>query len=170
MWVWHSKNITEIHIYPLGPWTSVVQSVQMAIQSLIWVAMMEPCMYVCVCVYLFVFPHPREQTFYLKLESILYANNEGWAKPILHSGTGKLCLKGVFLSQSKTGCSDRPTDLEFGFPSWLFKHSTTEKQRTMPHGHLGNAYLVICKVGVTCTYTSKNEEQPWGFAGRILKE
>ena len=33
--------------------------------------------YVCVCVYLFVFPHPRKQTFYLKRESSLYTNNKG---------------------------------------------------------------------------------------------
>jgi len=26
----------------------------------------------------FVFPHPREQTFYLKLESSLYTNNKGY--------------------------------------------------------------------------------------------
>ena len=34
---------------------------------------------VCVClhVYLFVFPHLRKQTFYLKLESSLYTNNKG---------------------------------------------------------------------------------------------
>ena len=34
--------------------------------------------YVCMYVYLFVFPHPREQTFYLKLESSLYANNKAY--------------------------------------------------------------------------------------------
>jgi len=34
-------------------------------------------MYVCRYVYLFVFPHPREQTFYMKLESSLYTNNKG---------------------------------------------------------------------------------------------
>jgi len=31
-------------------------------------------------------------------------------------------------------------------------------------------YLVVWKVGVTHTYANKNEEQPGGFAGRILKE
>jgi len=34
------------------------------------------CVYVCMNVYLFVFPHPREQTFYLKLESSLYTNSK----------------------------------------------------------------------------------------------
>ena len=37
------------------------------------------------------------------------------------------------------------------------------------HGHPGNVYLVVWKVGVTCTYANKNEEQPGGFAGTILK-
>jgi len=35
------------------------------------------CMYVSMYVYLFVFPHSHEQTFYLKLESNLYTNNKG---------------------------------------------------------------------------------------------
>jgi len=35
------------------------------------------CMYVCMYAYLFVFPHPREQTFYLKLKSSLYTNDKG---------------------------------------------------------------------------------------------
>jgi len=35
------------------------------------------CVFVCLYVYLFVFPHPREQTFYLKLESSLYTINKG---------------------------------------------------------------------------------------------
>ena len=44
---------------------------------------------VCVCLYvcMFVFPHPREQTFYLKLESSLFTIDK---EPILHSCTGKL--------------------------------------------------------------------------------
>jgi len=63
------------------------------------------------------------------------------------------------------------TDFEAGSPSQLLRHSTTEKQqRTRPHGHPGNAYLVVWKVGVTCTYANENEEQRGGFAGRILKE
>jgi len=33
--------------------------------------------FLCMYVYLFVFPHPREQIFYLKLESSLYTNNKG---------------------------------------------------------------------------------------------
>ena len=33
--------------------------------------------FVCLYAYLFVFPHPREQTFYLKLESSLYTINKG---------------------------------------------------------------------------------------------
>jgi len=40
----------------------------------------------------------------------------------------------------------------------------------MLHGPPGNAYLVAWKVGVTRTYANENEEQPGGFAGRILKE
>ena len=35
------------------------------------------CVYACMYVCLFVFPHPREQTFYLKLESSLYTNDKG---------------------------------------------------------------------------------------------
>ena len=35
----------------------------------------------------------QKQTFYLKLESSLYTNNEGLTKPILHSRTGKLSLE-----------------------------------------------------------------------------
>jgi len=62
------------------------------------------------------------------------------------------------------------TDFEASFPSRLFRRFTTEKQRTTPHGHPGNAYLIIWKVGVTCTYANENEEQPGGFVGRILKE
>jgi len=31
-------------------------------------------------------------------------------------------------------------------------------------------YLVVKKVGVACNYVNENEEQPWGFVGRILKE
>ena len=38
---------------------------------------MYVCMYAYLYVYFFVFPHPREQTFYLKLESSLYTNNKG---------------------------------------------------------------------------------------------
>jgi len=56
------------------------------------------CVYACMYVCLFVFPHPREQTFYLKLESSLYTNNEGLTKPILHSRTDKLsenCVLGL---------------------------------------------------------------------------
>ena len=37
-------------------------------------------------------------------------------------------------------------------------------------GPQGNAYLIIWKVGVTRTYMNENEEQPKGFAGRILKK
>ena len=114
-------------------------------------------------VYLLVFPHPREQTFYLKLESSLYTNNKGSKKPILHSCTGKLCLKGVFLSQSKTGHSDRPQTSK---PAFLVDSSGV----LQPHGPPGNVYLVAWKVGVTCTYANESEEQPGGFAGRILKE
>jgi len=36
-------------------------------------------------------------------------------KPLLHSRTGKLCLEGVLLSQSKTGRSDRPQTSEPAF-------------------------------------------------------
>jgi len=55
----------------------------------------------------------------------------------------------------------RPSaDFEASFPSRLFRHPTTKKQRTRPHGPPGNAYLVICKVGVTNTYANENEEQP----------
>ena len=71
---------------------------------------MYVCMYVgCVCmyVYLLVFPHPREQNVYSKLESSLYVKNEGFIVCI-HSRTGMLCLEGVFLSQLKSRCSDRP--------------------------------------------------------------
>ena len=32
-----------------------------------------------------------------------------------------------------------------------------------------NAYLVVRKMGMTRTYTNKNEEQPGGFAVRIFK-
>ena len=53
--------------------------------------------------------------------------------------------------------------------SQLFRRSTTEKQRIRPHGHPGNAYLVVWKVGVTRTYVNENEEQPGDLAGRILK-
>jgi len=73
----------------------------------------------------------------------------------------------VFLSPIENPPS---TDFKAGFPSQLFRHSTTEKQCTRPHGHPGNAYLIVWKVGVTHTCRNKNEEQPGGFAGRILKE
>ena len=33
-----------------------------------------------------------------------------------------------------------------------------------------NAYLVIWKMGITRTYVNENEQQPGGFARRILKE
>ena len=65
---------------------------------------------VCVCMYVcmyFVFPHPCEQTFYLKAACIQTIKAKQ-IKPILHSCTGKLCLEGVFLSLSKTRHSDRP--------------------------------------------------------------
>jgi len=38
---------------------------------------MHVCMHACVYSHFFVFPHPREQTFYLKVESSLYTNNKG---------------------------------------------------------------------------------------------
>ena len=55
---------------------------------------MYVCMYVgCVCmyVYLLVFPHPREQNVYSKLESSLYVKNEGFIVSYTHAH----CLEGV---------------------------------------------------------------------------
>jgi len=71
------------------------------------------------------------------------------------------------LSQSKTGCSDCPHSK----PAFLVDFSGVlhpKKQHTRLHGHPGNAYLIVWKVGMARTY-AKNEEQPGGFARRILK-
>ena len=62
--------------------------------------MMYVCMYACIFVY---FPHPREQAFYWSLKAaciqiIMAKQNLCYTK---------LCLEGMFLSQSKTGRSDR---------------------------------------------------------------
>ena len=35
---------------------------------------------------------------------------------------------------------------------------------------LGNAYLVMLKVGMTHTHVNENEEQPRGFIERIFEE
>ena len=104
-------------------------------------------------VYLFVFPYPCEQA----LKAACIQTIKAKTKPILHSRTGKLCLKGVFLSPIKNQVQRPSTDFEAGFPSQLFRHSTTEKQCTRPHGHPGNAYLIVWKVGVTRTYVNGNE-------------
>ena len=73
---------------------------------------------------------------------------------------------GKFLSQSKSRRSNSPQTLR---PAFLV-HFTSKKQCARLHGHSGNAYLVIWKVGITLTYASINEEQPGSFAKRILKE
>ena len=102
------------------------------------------CMYICLsfCTYM-----SKPFTWSLKPARIQTIK----AKQSSH--TGKLCLNGVFLSQSNT-------DFYAGFPGQLFRRSTTEKQRTRPHGHPRNAYLVVLKVGVTHIYVNENEEQP----------
>ena len=79
---------------------------------------------------------------------------------MLHSCTGKLCLE-------KTGHSDRPQTSK---PAFLVDSSGVLQTKNSVLRPPGNAYLVIWKVGVTRTYANKNEEQPVGFAGRILKE
>ena len=55
----------------------------------------------------------------------------------------------------------------------LFRHPTTEKQHTRPHGSSGNAYLFFVKwawpvLTQTIVYANKNEEQLKGFAERIF--
>ena len=77
--------------------------------------------------------------------------------------TVKLSFEDVFLSQSKTGRSDHPQTSKLAFLV-DFRHPTTKKQHTRPHGPPENVYLVIWKVGVTSTYANENEEQPKGFA------
>jgi len=63
------------------------------------------------------------------------------------------------------------TLIHTGFPSGVFCCFTTEKQHGRPLRLPGNAYLIVLKVGVTCTYVNENEEQPTGFATRkIFKE
>ena len=102
------------------------------------------CVYVCMYVYLFVFLHPREQTFYLKLESSLYTNKKGLTKPILHSCTGKLCLEGEFLSQSKTGHSDRPQTLK---PAFLVDSSGVLQLKNSVLGIMGIQGMCISSFG-----------------------
>jgi len=76
----------------------------------------------------------------------------------------------VFLSQSKTGCSNHPQTSRLAFLVDFSGILQLKKQHTRCHGHSGNAYLIVWKVGMTCIYMNENEEQPGGFAGRILKE
>ena len=124
------------------------------------------CMYVCMYNHLFAFPHPREQTFYLKLQSSLYTNNKGYRKPILHSRTGKLSFEGIFLSQSKTGSSDHPQTSK---PAFLVNFSGVLQAKNSALGLMGLQGMRI-SLFVKWAWPSKNEEQPKGFAGRILKK
>ena len=131
----------------------------------------KKCLFVCLHNYLFVFLLPREQTITaLSCKSSLYTGNKGYTKPILHLCTCKLWFEGKFLFSVETQVCWFTTDFESGFFSGLFWHSTTEIYQGRPLRFLGNAYLVTLKVGVACTYMSKNEEQPKGFHGRIFEE
>ena len=56
--------------------------------------------------------------------------------------------------------------LTHSFPSGIFCRFTTEKQHSMPCRLLGNAYLIVLKVGMTCIYVNQNKGQPRGFATR----
>jgi len=133
-------------------------------------------------VYLLVFPHPGEQKFYMKHESSLYSILYSYVYSILYTNTLKakqslyytyaqesFASKVGFFPQSRNRRSDHLQTLR---PAFLVDFSGIPKpknQCTRPHGHLGNAYPVVWKVSVTCTYANVNEEQPGGFAGRVEK-
>ena len=114
-----------------------------------------------VCVYyLFVFPHPREQIFYLKRESSpsLYYTyvQESFASKV---------------AQLRNWSSDHPQTLRPSFQATFFRRSTTEKQRRLL-GLKSIQKMCISSFGKwawpVATYANKNEEQPRGFAGRIF--
>ena len=103
-------------------------------------------MYVCVCmyVYLLVFLHPREQNVYLKLESSLYVKNEGFIVCI-PSRTGMLCLEGMFLSQLKSRCSDRP---QTSRPTFLVVFSGILQPKNRVLGLMGIQGMRISSFGM----------------------
>jgi len=102
------------------------------------------CMFACLYVYLFVFPHPREQTFHLKLESSLHTITKMLRKPILHSRTGKLSFKGVLLSQSKTGRSDY---MQTSKPAFLVDFSGGLQPKNSEVGLMGPQGMRISSFG-----------------------
>jgi len=79
-------------------------------------------------------------------------------------------IKVGFFFESKNQVWQLTTDFVSGFPSWLFWQYTTEKHWSVLIRLTGNAYFIIWKVGLTCTYAKENEELPGGFAGRIFEE
>jgi len=73
--------------------------------------------------------------------------------------------------QITTGCSDHPRTSK---PAFQVDFSGILQLKNTVLGLIGtqemHIYLVVWKVGVTHTYANENEEQSWGFVGRILKE
>ena len=111
--------------------------------------------------YLFVFPHPCEQTIIaLSFKSSLYTRNKSYTKPVLCLRSGKLGSKaGFFL---KSGCADSTQTLSLAFLvdfSGVLQLKYTRVSLSATARLLGNAYLI----GVTRTYTNKNEEQSKDF-------
>ena len=63
---------------------------------------------------------------------------------MLHSCTGKLCLEGVFLSQSKTGRSDRPQTSK---PAFLVDSSGVLQPKNSILGLMGIQGMRISSFG-----------------------
>jgi len=121
------------------------------------------CVFVCMCVYLFIFPHPREQTFYLKFESMKAAciqTIKAKQSLLLHLRTGKHYLEGMFLSQSKTRRSDHPQTSRFAFP--VDFSGVLPKNSIL--GLMGITKMRNSSFGKCSTYTNENEEQ---FGSRL---
>jgi len=102
------------------------------------------------------------------LENSLYTNNKRLKKSLYYthvqvSSASKVC----FFPNQKLGVATFHR-LQGWWVGFLFRCCTTEKQRNRPNGHPGNAYLVRHLESGRDPY--KNEEQPRGFAGRIVKE
>ena len=96
----------------------------------------------CVYVYLFVFLHPCEQTFTWSLKAACMQTIK--AKQSIHAQVlYKLCLEGVFLSQLKSKCCNCPQTSKPAFLVDFLGILQLKKQCTRPHGHPGNAYLVL---------------------------
>ena len=121
-------------------------------------------MCVCVCTYLPFFVRPYKLTHVNNFLSGKYSLYKQDITLQYATAPVSFSSKVSFFSKSKSGCGDLPQTSSLAF---IVSFSGVLQLKDT-NGLTENAYLVVWKVGMTHIYVNENEEQPGGFAGRII--